>query len=128
MSIMKRVLVTVLLASLGLTRPARADGPAVSEPVGPVSSAATFPKPEVRVWQMGLMRADRLQHVTFSYTAGLMLGLTSQEPLAAASGAMVIGLAKELWDARTGRFDSLDLVADALGAAGALATTVTLTR
>ena len=41
---------------------------------------------------------------------------------------MVFGLAKEGWDARAGRFDALDLVADALGAAGAFATTVTLTR
>jgi len=74
------------------------------------------------------VRADRLQHTMFSLSAGLMIGLTSEEPLAAASGAMAFGIAKELWDARNGGFDALDLFADALGAAGAYATTFTLTR
>ena len=57
-----------------------------------------------------------------------MIGLTAEEPVAAATGALAFGLAKELWDARSGRFDVLDLVADAIGAAGAFASTVTLTH
>lgn len=126
MSITKRVLWTLLLASLGFAAAAHA------EPVAPATLEAPasleFPTREARVWQMGLMRPDRLQHATFSLTAGLMIGLTSEEPAAAAGGAMLFGLAKEFRDARTDRFDVLDLVADALGAAGAYALTVTLTR
>jgi len=128
MSISKRVLLAAVFMTLALGRPAHADSPAIPEPEAQTSRAVPFPKREVRLWQMGLMRADRLQHATFSLSAGLMLGLTSEEPVAAVSGALAFGIAKELWDARDGRFDALDLVADALGAAGAYATTVTLTR
>ena len=74
------------------------------------------------------MRADRLQHASFAYTAGVMVGLTSREPTAAVASVLVLGLAKEIWDIRRTGFDWLDLGADALGAAGAAATTVTLGR
>ncbi len=126
MSITKRALWTVLFASLGFATLAHAEPVAPAALEAPASPA--FPAREARVWQMGLMRADRLQHATFSLNAGLMIGLTSEEPAAAAGGAMLFGLAKELRDARTDRFDVLDLVADAIGAAGAYALTVTLTR
>jgi hypothetical protein len=57
-----------------------------------------------------------------------MVGLTSREPGMAFGSAMVLGLAKEIWDIRRSGFDWVDLGADALGAAGAAATTVTLGR
>lgn len=126
MSMTKPVLMAALFASLAVGHCAHAAEPAPSTDTTPAAPA--FPDREARVWQMGLTRSDRLQHATFSFSAGLMIGLTAEEPLAAAGGAMAFGLAKELWDARTGRFDVLDLVADALGAAGAFASTVTLTR
>ena len=126
MTISKPVLWAAVFVSLIVGPAAHAAEPAADAAATPAAPA--FPTSEARVWQMGLMRSDRLQHATFSFSAGLMIGLTSEEPVAAATGAMAFGLAKELWDARTGRFDVLDLVADAFGAAGAFASTVTLTR
>ncbi len=103
--------------------------PAVSAPAPlPASRAPGFPEPRVRAWQLGLARPDRLQHAAFSYTAGLMVGLTSESPAAAAAGAFTLGVAKELWDLHRSGFDVMDLVADAVGAAGAAATTRRLTR
>jgi hypothetical protein len=87
-----------------------------------------YPEPRVRAWQVGVLRSDRLQHLGFTYTLGVMSGITAESPVAAAGTAFGMGLAKELWDRRTSGFDPLDLLADALGAAGAAATTVTLTR
>jgi hypothetical protein len=94
----------------------------------PVSPEPGFPTARVRVWQMGLLRGDRLQHATFAFTAGLMSGLSSREPIAAAATALSLGLAKEIWDGRNGHFDGLDLLAGATGAAGAAFTTITLKR
>ena len=88
----------------------------------------SYPEPRVRAWQVGLLRADRLQHLGLSFTLGVMSGVTSESPAAAAGAAFGIGLAKELWDTRHGDFDLVDLLADACGAAGATATTITLTK
>ena len=94
----------------------------------PALHAPGFPEPRVRAWQLGLARPDRLQHAAFSYTAGLMVGLTSESPGAAAAGAFALGVAKELWDIHRSGFDVVDLIADAAGAAGAAGTTSRLTR
>ena len=116
----------VLVAALLMAARSAAAQGADDRPSTP--EAPEFPSAEVRGWQTGMLRPDRLQHMSFSYTAGAMVGLTSREPSAAVGTVLVLGVAKELWDGRRGHFDWLDLAADALGAAGAAATTVTLTR
>jgi hypothetical protein len=92
------------------------------------AAAPAVPDARVRAWQVGLARPDRLQHAAFAFTAGMMFGLTSEAPSAAAVSALGLGLAKELWDQRQHHFDVVDLLADAVGAAGAAAATITLTR
>jgi len=113
--------VAVALSLIGFAGAAAADPTTVASP--------PLPSPHVRAWQVGLLRPDRLQHVTLSYTSGLMVGFASEAPAAAAASALAIGVAKELWDLhRGGRFDPLDLAAAAVGAAGAALTTITLSR
>jgi hypothetical protein len=87
-----------------------------------------LPPPEVRFWQMGLFRADRLHHASFALTSGAGVGLMVGEPVAAFASAMGLGLIKEVWDIRGSGFDFLDLVADALGAGAATAVTSSLLR
>jgi hypothetical protein len=106
---------------------ARAADPPIPEvaelTVPPVHAPAPpFPAASVRRWQIG-DRADRLQHASLSLVLGLSAGLATKRPAAAAS-AFAFGVAKELWDLRSGSgFDVGDLIADALGvAAGAGAT------
>lgn len=115
-----------VLAAMVLLAAAPVHGDPVAE--APPPAVREFPDARVRAWQLGLLRADRLQHVGFSYTSGLMVGLTSEQPVAAAATALTLGLAKELWDAAHDRFDAVDLLADLVGAAGAYGTTHTLTR
>ena len=85
-------------------------------------------EPRVRAWQVGVLRADRLQHLGFSFTLGVMSGITSESPAAAAGTALGLGIMKELWDVRHGDFDAMDVFADACGALGAAGATITLTR
>jgi hypothetical protein len=92
------------------------------------ASAAAPDSARVRVWQTGLVAPDRLQHASLSLTAGLMLGASSREPAAALGGAIALGLGKELWDRRHGRFDAADLLADLVGAAAAAWVTSALDR
>jgi hypothetical protein len=80
------------------------------------ATAAPLPPSAVRAWQTGLLRADRLEHASLSFSLGLGVGLLSREPAAAAAGAFAFGLAKEVRDRRHGGFDPVDLAADALGA------------
>jgi hypothetical protein len=94
----------------------------------PAAPGPDFPEMRVRRWQVGLMRPDRLQRTSFAFTSGLMIGLAFETPAAAAAGALTLGLAKEFWDGHRWRFDFVDLVADATGAAGAAGATITLTR
>ena len=70
----------------------------------------------VRAWQSGVISADRLQHASVSLTSGLAIGVLSREPAAAFGGAMILGLAKEVWDLPRTGFDPGDLAADAVGA------------
>jgi hypothetical protein len=75
--------------------------------------------------QTGMLRADRLEHLSLSLTLGTGVGAVSRRPALAAGGTLALGLVKELRDRRVGgRFDLLDLLADAVGVAIA----VTITR
>ena len=73
----------------------------------------------------GAIAPDRLQHASFSFAAGLAIGLVSERPAAAGGGAAALGVGKELMD---DRFDVGDLVADLLGAALAALATHALRR
>ena len=122
-------------AAAGGERAAASDtafAPPVAIPPALAGAAAPAPpsppEPRVRAWQIGLLRADRLQHGSFAFTSGIMMGLASEQPAVAAGGSLALGLAKELWDARQSRFDLVDLVAAMLGAAAATGVTVTVTR
>lgn len=95
---------------LALAPAARAEG-------APADSAAAYPPPRVRAWQVGLARADRLQHASLSFTLAAGAAAASRRPAAAFAGVLALGLAKEFRDARRGRFDAVDLAADAAGAA-----------
>jgi hypothetical protein len=116
-------------ALIALAGPAPAAAADVApEPRSVVPAGLELPEARVRAWQTGASRPDRLQHFTIGLTTGSMVGLASREPIAAASSAAALGLLKELWDARGGRFDWLDLTMTCAGAAAAASTTITLTR
>ncbi len=88
----------------------------------PVRAArAELPPPEVRAWQVGLLRPDRLQHASLSATLALGIGLATRRAGAGLAGALTLGLAKEVWDRHRSGFDIVDLTADALGAAAGAA-------
>jgi len=93
-----------------------------------VQPAPEAPAPEVRAWQTGLTRPDRLQHTSLAFSLGLCAGLTTREPRIAAGSAMVLGIAKELRDARHSRFDWMDLTADMIGASLAALLSGTMRR
>src|SRR5688572_12765575 len=111
MRVRTRFLIPALLASL------LACGVAAAEE--PVPPAPAFPDAGERAWQVGVVRADRLRHLTLGYTSGVMVGLMSHNPVAGAASAAALGIVKELWDARRGRFDVLDLGMTCAGAAAA---------
>ena len=71
---------------------------------------------QVMSWRTGWRAPDKLQHVSLAFTGGLAIGVVAQEPAAAAGGALLLGVAKELWDRRRTRFDPGDLAANAVGA------------
>ena len=118
MSRMARLTCIVLLLRLALP-PAAGAAPATSP---------TLPAASVRAWQTGVLRPDRLQHASFTFTLGLGIGLLTKRPAAAAAGAFTIGLAKEVRDRGHGGFDPVDLLADAIGAGLAAACVHTLAR
>lgn len=80
-------------------------------------SLAAAPAARVRAWQCGLLRADRLQHASLSFTLAAGAGVAGARALPAFGGTLALGLAKELLDARRTRFDPADLAADLAGAA-----------
>jgi hypothetical protein len=97
--------------------PALAPGlAALAAPSGADSGAVAPPPPQVRAWQVGLLRPDRLEHATLSFTLALGAGAVTRQPAAAAGGVLALGLAKEVRDRRHAGFDLLDLLADAVGA------------
>jgi hypothetical protein len=73
----------------------------------------------------GPITPDRLQHASLAFSSGLALGLLTEEPIAAAGGAIVLGLAKEMLDSR---FDRGDFAADLVGAALAALVTHAVAR
>ena len=81
-----------------------------------------LPSPEVRAWQTGLLRPDRLEHASLAFTIGLGTGLATKKPAVAFAVPAVLGLGKEIADRRGTGFDLVDLAADLIGAgaAGAL--------
>ena len=93
--------------------PAHAGAPAAAR----ADSALAFPDARVRGWQLGVTRADRLQHASLAFTLAAGATLASRRPLESFAGTLALGLAKELWDARITTFDPADLAADAAGAA-----------
>lgn len=86
------------------------------------AGAQNLPPAELRAWQVGLLRPDRLQHGSLSFTCALALTLLTRRPAAGAAGTLVLGFGKEVWDRHRTGFDAVDLTADAVGAGlGALA-------
>lgn len=64
----------------------------------------------------GLLRADRLQHGSLSFTLAASAGLGGRSRAEALACTLALGLVKELHDGRHGRFDPVDLAADLVGA------------
>ncbi len=93
-----------LLALVLACPPARAQDAAAPQP----------PSARVHAWQTGVLRPDRLEHASLSFTLGLGAGLVSRRP-GAATAALGVGLLKEVRDRRHGGVDPVDLLADALG-------------
>ena len=89
---------------------ARADAPIDSLPTPALGT------PQVRAWQTGVLRPDRLQHASLSFALGLGAGLATDSPAAGAGIALGFGVAKETLDRGGSGFDGVDLVADAIGA------------
>jgi hypothetical protein len=82
-----------------------------------------LPTAEVRAWQTGLLRPDRLEHGALAFTLGLGTGLATKKPAAAFLVPAVLGLGKEIADRHGTGFDLVDLAADLLGAGAASAVT-----
>lgn len=81
------------------------------------STGVSLPPPDVRRWQVGAVRPDRLQHASLSGALACGGALASEQPVPAATATIALGVLKELHDARRDRFDWGDLAADAFGAA-----------
>ena len=75
-----------------------------------------MPAPEVRAWQTGVLRPDRLQHASLSFALGVGAGLASDSPATGAGVALGLGVAKEIADRHGSGFDAIDFLADAIGA------------
>ena len=77
---------------------------------------AAWPEPAVRAWQAGMLRPDRLQHASVSFTLAAALLLATRSRTASAAGTLALGIGKELWDTRSDSgFDPVDLAADGAG-------------
>ena len=74
-----------------------------------------LPPPGEQARQTGALAPDKLQHFSLALSLGLAFGIMTGEP-AAAGGAAVLALGKEVADRRNGRFDRGDLLAGLLGA------------
>ncbi len=90
--------------------------------------ARALPAAEVRAWQTGLLRPDRLEHLSLSWTIGLAVGFLTRRPEAALGSVAAIGLAKEIADRNTTDFDGVDLAADLVGGASAAAVSLAWRR
>jgi hypothetical protein len=94
---------------------------ALAAPPARADAARTPPPAEVRAWQTGLLRADRIEHLSLSWTLGLAAGFLTRRPEVALGGVAAIGFAKEIADRNRTGFDGLDLAADLVGGASAAA-------
>jgi len=94
----------------------------------PAIPARAMDAETARAWQTGRIAPDKLAHLSLSFTGGLAIGVLAREPVAAIGGALVLGVAKELWDRRHSGFDPGDLAADVAGAALAGLATRSLAR
>lgn len=92
--------------------------PGIAGAVPADSLSRTVPA-EVRRWQSGALRADRLQHASCSWTIGLGAGIATRQSWAAAAVPSALGLAKEVADRGHSGFDWGDLLADLAGAGAA---------
>ena len=90
---------------------------AAADSTGAAPAPHAIPPARVRAWQTGLLRADRLQHASLSFTLAAGAGLAGRTRTQAFGFTLALGVAKELHDGRRGRFDVVDLAADAAGAA-----------
>ena len=79
--------------------------------------STTLAPAEVRCWQVGLLRADRMQHASVSFAIAVGSGIVTERRGSAFTCSLTLGLLKECSDARHSRFDPIDLVADAIGCA-----------
>jgi hypothetical protein len=112
-----------LVAMLASPRPAHAqvantppDSLAVSDSSAVRAPLAAFPPARVHAWQVGLLRADRMQHMGLSFAITSALIILTRDPGVAAGTSLTLGFAKELWDRRgSSGFDPIDLAADAAG-------------
>lgn len=84
-----------------------------SAPADSLEAAA----PANAAWRRGLLRADRLEHASLSFTLAAAAGIGGRARGEAFAFTIAIGTGKELHDGRHGSFDVLDLAADAVGAA-----------
>jgi hypothetical protein len=109
------------LALLAWTRPALAATAVPDSLAAAVSGSAqaplaAFPPARERAWQVGFLRADRLQHMSVSFAITSALIILTRKPAVAAGTSLTLGLAKEVWDGRgSSGFDPVDLAADAAG-------------
>jgi len=88
----------------------------------------SLPAREVRAWQTGLLRTDRLQHASLALTLGLGIGVVTRDPWAAFGGVSVLALGKEVADRHRTGFDPVDLTAGVIGAGAAALITSTWQR
>lgn len=105
-------------ASVERTEPATAgtDSLAAPEVSNAMAALAAFPPSRVRAWQVGFLRADRMQHMGLSFTLTSALIILTRDRGAAAGAAMALALGKELWDQRgSSGFDATDLAAGVTG-------------
>jgi hypothetical protein len=85
----------------------------------------SLPAREVRAWQTGLLRTDRLQHASLALTLGLGIGAVTRDPWAAFGGVSALALGKEVADRHRTGFDPVDLTAGVIGAGAAALITST---
>ena len=111
-----RLRLAVLLTLLHVSLTHAETGPTAADSL---ASAVAFPAPQVRAWQVGLLRSDRMVHAGFSFTLMTALGLATRDRRTGAALTLAAGLGKELWDMHPGGsgFDWTDLAADATGTA-----------
>lgn len=107
----------LLLAGLALAGSLATPARAQTRPRARPDSSIAFPSASDRRWQVGLVRADRLQHGSLSAVLAASLRLAGRSRAEAFALTFTLGALKEVRDARASKFDIVDLAADASGAA-----------